>query len=598
MPFLGLDLGGHSITCMLPQPYYDSLRFPDGDPATASICHQWTRNRLDTDHRVVFALGSGSPIGAALSYRAWLMDHGQLLTLEQKIAANPDVARLLGAPHAYLWGSSYLSRHDIPRQKWQAFAKDFLLKATDPESFVGKCAAQLSAEGRKALAEIRGLQYPYRYLQTVAANALSAALADRSLCGAAADVPDHVVLERNAKALVAAFPGVFADPARWGDGVSLVTLDAIQQAGIDRMLLCTGDLLDSRNKPHVIAHARKLGFLYGPYDSYHSIHSPDAHPDRTWATAQFDRELYETGGVVGLDGKKHHGFKKRGYHLSPLAARPYVEKRVGGCMAQASYGAWFVDCDGYGQFFDDTHADHAATRLDDAAARRARLRWLSSAHGLVVGSEGASAVMASAFHFSHGVMTPVIGWGDPLWTDRKSPHYLGQYWPPDEPKRFFAPVKVPAKFQRPFFSPADRLPLYQAVFGDCLVTTHHWGYASRKFADQLGTNQLLELLYNVPPLYHLNREQWAKQKAKVVRHFEFWSPIHRVLATRPLVAFHYLTKDRLVQRTEFAGPRGTVQLTANFDRKGRTVDGVELAPRSITVSGEIELKARRFRAED
>ena len=46
----------------------------------------------------------------------------------------------------------------------------------------------------------------------------------------------------------------------------------------------------------------------------------------------------------------------------------------------------------------------------------------------MVGSEGASAVMANAFHFSHGVMTPVFGWGDPILTDKKSAHYLGQYW--------------------------------------------------------------------------------------------------------------------------------------------------------------------------
>jgi hypothetical protein len=107
-----------------------------------------------------------------------------------------------------------------------------------------------------------------------------------------------------------------------------------------------GDLYDSRDKPHVVEHARKLGFLYGPYDSYHSIHSPDAHENDTWSTAQFDRNLYETGGVVGLDGKKRGGFKKRGYHLSPLAARPYVEKRLEGLMRLARYGAWFVDCDG------------------------------------------------------------------------------------------------------------------------------------------------------------------------------------------------------------------------------------------------------------
>jgi hypothetical protein len=192
-------------------------------------------------------------------------------------------------------------------------------------------------------------------------------------------------------------------------------------------------------------------------------------------------------------------------------------------------------------------------------------------------------------------MTPVFGWGDPVLKDMKSPYYLGQYWPPDEPKRFFLPVNVPPKYQRPFFTPTDRLPLYQTVFGDCLVTTHHRGGASRKFKDQVGTTELLELLYNVPPLYHLNWEHWGKQKKAIVRHFKFWSPIHRALSTKPLIGFRYLSKDRLVQRTTFAGPKGLVYLTANFDNTKRSPQlGFEVDGRSVIVTGNLESTVPSF----
>src|ERR1019366_9484960 len=36
--------------------------------------------------------------------------------------------------------------------------------------------------------------------------------------------------------------------------------------------------------------------------------------------------------------------------------------------------------------------------------------------------------VASTVHFAHGVMTPVIGWGDPDLADAKSKYYTGGYY--------------------------------------------------------------------------------------------------------------------------------------------------------------------------
>jgi hypothetical protein len=455
-----------------------SLSFHESTPPKATFTHTWTRKRPNADYAVVIETGDAATLTPALVYRRWLAEHGQLVTLKQKIAANANVQRLLGAPHAYLWG----------------------------------------------------------------------------------------------------------------DGVSVAMLDTIHRSGIDRFVLCTGDLDFASLKPEVAARAAELGYLFGPYDSYDSVHSPDADPDDTWTTAQFDRKLYETGRVIGADGEARRGFKGVGYRLSPLAAKPYVRRRVEERLAKVPYSAWFVDCDAFGEFLEDYSPEHPATRIDDARARRQRLRWLSEEHGLVVGSEGGTAVMTAAIHFGHGVMTPVIGWGDERLTSRDSEYFLGAWWPPDAPGVFFKRVPLCPDYARPYFDPRDRLPLYQAVFGDCVIATHHWTAASLKFADQLGTVELLELLYNVPPLYHLNREQWLRDEARTVRHFAFWSPIHRALALAPLVGFEHLTPDRLVQRTTFAADAGRVHLIANFDRVERTLaNGQCLPPRSLTVTGALRL---------
>lgn len=68
----------------------------------------------------------------------------------------------------------------------------------------------------------------------------------------------------------------------------------------------------------------------------------------------------------------------------------------------------------------------------------------------------------------------------------------------------------------------------------------------------------------VPPMYHLNRETWPERQQRIVRHFKFWSPLHRQLAIAPLTRFETLTPDRLLQRTTFRLADGEATITVNF----------------------------------
>ena len=120
--------------------------------------------------------------------------------------------------------------------------------------------------------------------------------------------------------------------------------------------------------------------------------------------------------------------------------------------------------------------------------------------------------------------------------------------------------------------------------------THHWSFESLKFANVAATRELLEILYMVPPLYHLNRETWPDRKNRIVRHFEFWSPLHREVASAPLTKFEWLSEDRLVQRTTFRRSSGDMMLTANFS--GRAVEGCP--PMSVRVSGQSSLSGRVY----
>ncbi|KJK55502.1 glycoside hydrolase [Saccharothrix sp. ST-888] len=107
MPLWGYTLGSHGVSYLVPQPIGTSLGFAsDGRRLHGTGVHTFSERAATTDYSVTFALTDPSPVAPALDYRRWLTDHGQLVTLTSKIAANPEVGKLLGAFHAYTWGAA------------------------------------------------------------------------------------------------------------------------------------------------------------------------------------------------------------------------------------------------------------------------------------------------------------------------------------------------------------------------------------------------------------------------------------------------------------------------------------------------------------
>jgi hypothetical protein len=139
-----------------------------------------------------------------------------------------------------------------------------------------------------------------------------------------------------------------------------------------------------------------------------------------------------------------------------------------------------------------------------------------------------------------------------------------------------------------------RIPLYRAALGDELVGAHHWSFDSLKLADVKVTRELMEILYVVPPMYHLNRDTWPKRRDEVLRHLAYWGPLHRELATVPLEGFTCLSADRLVQRTIFHRKGSKITITVNFGGKAQ----VGYAPYSATVSGLPSMPKQVFAARE
>lgn len=603
MPFWGLDLGDRTLTYILTHPFNNQIHFSKTSTAALGmkVSHAFTPNWERKTYGLRISFGAASPVAPAKQYRQYLMENAEFVSFAEKIAKTPEAKKLLGAAHVYLWGGKLLSEYDVT--DWKAFAT----KLGSDGKVAKHIWTQLNAEAQEIVRDIAQSDYSSNYSRRVVSRALSEQLeepdfyntsvwtgiplapeAEALISRGVSTLSIPEIYRRNCLLLYAAFPDTLRHPDEWGDGLSVKLLERFAESGLDRLWLGADSWQDGFRHPTAVAKAKELGYLIGPYDSYHSIHHPDEKD--TWETAQFDLSLYETGGIVNADGTKNRGFKKKGYHLSPIVAQPYVEDRVNGIVTQmpADFNTWFIDCDAYGELFDDYSALHPATQLDDMNARLERMAWIRDTHDMVIGSEGGSAYAAATIHFAHGMTVPVIGWGDPDMKTKTSPYYVGGYWPPEGPAIHIKQVPLKSEYLYHYYDPRFRLPLYQIVFHDSVIATHHWGSGSLKFENAIETLALLELLYNVPPLYHLNMAEFSKHKAWIEKHYAFFSPLHRQIGGQTMTDFEWLSDDQLVQRTEFGD---TLELLANFGADVFEYEGVMIPGKSVVArwidTGEI-----------
>lgn len=590
MPFWTELRAGRSITWLVETPFntWFAIVEDSGRPRPV-LAHDFTRLAPGSPYVVRIVPGPADPLAGARAYRAWLQASGGFVPLTEKIAALPDVARLGGAPHIYLWGKGPLKPEDV--LQWRAFVRLLQQKKDDPGHLAGRLWQAFDAEGRQAFEDaFKDAAGAGGFVSAYSRAALTRAVNDalrRAVPMAPVDpLPGgHDPAAEAAwaagplrTALTEAFGPMLAPPERWGGGLSLDTVAALRKAGLTRAWLGVEDWRDALWHPEAVAAAKAAGYLVGAYDSYGSAHPPDL--PETWPTAQMGADL-AAAGYVDRNGEVVTGFAGRGVYASAVAAEPYARQRIAAVAKAAGLDSLFLDVDATGLVFDDYAPGRETSEAQDAEARRRRLAFAASL-GLVTGSEGGSALFAPQIAFAHGMTTQPFAWMAPAMKDKASPYYRGNYWPPETPSLYFSPVRLKPEIARVVADPRFRLPLYEIALHDSVVTTHHWEYGSLKFSDQREATALLQLLYAVPPLYHLNAAVLDRDLTVIAAADRVFRPLHERVFTQPMTDFAVLSPDRLLQRSTFGD--GTA-VTVNFDTRARSLpDGATLPAQSARIA--------------
>ncbi|MDO5309187.1 MAG: glycoside hydrolase [Planctomycetia bacterium] len=349
------------------------------------------------------------------------------------------------------------------------------------------------------------------------------------------------------------------------------TIQRLKELGIERILWSGGgsaEQIDAMNKIE--------GVLTCRYDIYQDVMNPE----------QYDKISYVHGDWIPeawpdqINWDSPDGRWTRGWTvdqkdttqpripcgvLCDAFACQYAQKRIAEELKTKRYRARFLDTTVASPWRECWNPEHPLTRTDSKNARMELLALICNRFNLVCGSETGIDVSVPYCDFYEGMMS--LG----PYRIEDAGHYPGRIVddPPEQVKR----VQVGYQY---------RLPLFELVYHDCVVSYWYWGDNSNKFPSLWRDRDLFNALYGTPPMFCFTEDFFQDNSERFAQSYRVAQPVARATGRVEMTEHACLTEDRAVQRTRFAN--GTT-VYVNFGAQPETIesDKLTLPARSATV---------------
>lgn len=343
----------------------------------------------------------------------------------------------------------------------------------------------------------------------------------------------------------------------------------LEEAGVKKMLINTGGDAD------LIAWMKARGHLVGSYRIYTDIHPPTGdEPARG--------EIYSRGfpddAYTLPDGGPVRGFAfsatRRTTYRTSVLQMPLMAEMVPSLLHGNGYEAIFLDVTASNPLREDWHAKRLLDRTADRAQRIALLNY-TTAQGVVTGTEDGYSWAAPHVDYLEGMTMP---------------RRFG-YMPGITVGNYTESFTLSDEYKQIDLNEAVRVPLWDLVFHDSVVSTWRWNFGRNRYADATywDKHDLLEILIGNMPIFVLNADLARTHGARLAKTFRDVCTWQGRVGWDELADHRALTPDRSVQESRFSSGWS---VTVNFsDRPHRMPDGSTLGPRAFTTTQNNPLHA-------
>ncbi len=293
--------------------------------------------------------------------------------------------------------------------------------------------------------------------------------------------------------------------------------------------------------------------LTSNYDIYQDVMDPAnfdkiryTHPN--WPTAAFPNDIIRNSDgqmrrAWGIEKKDGEGF----IHCVALCdktAPKYARERISKVLAENPYTCRFIDTSTASPFWECWDERHPMTRTDSKKARIELLGVVSKEKGLICGCETGIDSVVPVCDYFEGMMS------------------IAEYRVPDSGRAMLKVWHdVPAVVEKFQVGEKYRIPLWELVYHDCMVSYWYWGDYNNKLPKLWKKRDLFNILYGTPPMYMLRHEQWQYEKNAFAASYAAIIPTIRAVGYSEMLSHKSLSADKTVQQTVFSN--GTT-VTVNF----------------------------------
>lgn len=374
-------------------------------------------------------------------------------------------------------------------------------------------------------------------------------------------------------------------------------IDDFKKHGIDKIVIKTdphvnfpgyrekgNDVeVDQENHYKFLERAEEHGYLVGKYMTYSSIRP--FKKDQKWDVLHWnhlmlrDDNYLPYSGLVEKNGKRKTGWMGQGVRVCErFGYEEFIPEHFEFFKDYIlKHNAFFFDVEGALHLHECYDPNHPMTRRDDVMWRQKRAEYFREFNPeWVIGTESGADYLLPTYDWVMGPPTNT-SYADykALNKNENSPHYLGG-WDRNadrEPPVLYKESIVDAQSKKFGLNAAVRIPFYDLVHGDQVVTVRRWEYTNNKMKSVWRFKDLQNMLWGTPPVYSISKEIWDSEKEELV------TSIHTVcnwleqIGYDEMTNFEFMTDDKMVQKSTFSSGKSII---VNFKKQPVDINGQKI----------------------
>jgi Glycosyl hydrolases related to GH101 family, GH129 len=366
----------------------------------------------------------------------------------------------------------------------------------------------------------------------------------------------------------------------WDDARNANCSADLKKSGIDKAMF----LWNPNHLPYPSANyndsLKKMGYAVGSYELFTDAHPRDTNFYDLSKSSVFLKLNAFPGLFNSIVARKKDGStysNQFGHYTNPKAIFPEVQKRTKLEMSIWPHETYFVDVCQANGLYECYSKENPLTRQQWAEATKKTLQYIIDEHKVFLGAEWGADFAAAQSVYAHGMMTIQRTWFNTEIVNKETIYYYGDWKNGQRPSIMLGSRTAPPGYLKYSINESLRVPLYELVYHDAVVTSWRWEDANHHAPEIWWKKDLFNILYGSAPLWTLDVNRWQSYKKTFIASYKNVAPWLQQIGYDEMVNHKFISADRKIQESVFSSGKRVI---VNFSDEPYLFNNKTIAPKS------------------